>query len=214
DRGTEQARRLVGFGSPEHALQTRRESAAVAAAGEQRAHVELIDSRVAQHLGYLAADDAERETLGDRGLAHARVADEQRIVLGTPAQDLDGALDLEVPPDQDVDLALLGLLVEVRAVGGKRLATLPGSPIVRFLGAAHPPLLAHSGTLGDAVADVVDRIEPRHVLLLQEEYGMGLPLREQSYEHVGAGHLAATGTLDVDGRALDDPLEAGGRLGV
>ena len=42
----------------------------------------------------------------------------------------------------------------------------------------------------------------------------GLPLREQSYEDVGASHFAAPGALDVDGHALDDSLETGGGLRV
>ena len=43
---------------------------------------------------------------GDRGLADAGVADEQRIVLLPPAQHLDGAIDLGVAADQRVDLAV------------------------------------------------------------------------------------------------------------
>ena len=53
-------------------------------------------------------DDPERQALGDRGLADAGVADEQRVVLRAPAEDLDGALDLVVAADQDVDLARRG----------------------------------------------------------------------------------------------------------
>ena len=62
--------------------------------------------------------------------------------------------------------------------------------------------------------DVVHRVEPRHVLFLQEEHGVRLALGEQGHQHVGAGDLLAAGRLDVDRGALDDPLEAGGRLGV
>ena len=41
---------------------------------------------------------------------------------------------------------------------------------------------------------------------------MALALAEQGDEHVGAGHLVAAGALHVDRGALDDALEAGGRL--
>jgi hypothetical protein len=64
------------------------------------------------------------------------------------------------------------------------------------------------------VADVVDRVVARHVLLLQEIGGVALALGEDRDQHVGAGHLLAAGRLDVDHRALDHALEAGGRLGV
>ena len=43
---------------------------------------------------------------------------------------------------------------------------------------------------------------------------MRLALGEQRHQHVGAGDLLPAGRLDVDRGALDDPLEAGGRLGV
>ncbi len=43
---------------------------------------------------------------------------------------------------------------------------------------------------------------------------MALALGEDGNEHVGAGHLLASGRLHVDDGALDDALEASGRLGV
>ena len=43
---------------------------------------------------------------------------------------------------------------------------------------------------------------------------MALALGEDGDEHVGAGHLLAAGRLDMDDGALDDALEAGGRLRI
>ena len=43
---------------------------------------------------------------------------------------------------------------------------------------------------------------------------MRLALGEDGDQHVGARDLLAARRLDVDVGALDDPLEAGGRLGV
>ena len=71
-----------------------------------------------------------------------------------------------------------------------------------------------AGTLGDAVTDVVHRVVAGHVLLLQEERGMSLALGENGDKHVGAGHLFAARRLDVERGALDDALEAVGRLGL
>ena len=64
------------------------------------------------------------------------------------------------------------------------------------------------------MADVVDRVVAGHVLLLQEIGRVALALGEDRDEHVGAGHLLPAGRLDVDHRALDHALEAGGRLGI
>ncbi|MHC2800886.1 hypothetical protein ACVMII_000632 [Bradyrhizobium diazoefficiens] len=64
------------------------------------------------------------------------------------------------------------------------------------------------------MADVVDGVVARHVLLLQEVCGVALALGEDRDQHVGTGHLFATGGLHVDHRALDHALETGGRLGI
>ena len=70
------------------------------------------------------------------------------------------------------------------------------------------------GPLGDAVADVIDGVVARHVLLLQEIGGVALALGEDGDQHIGAGDFLAAGRLHVDGGALDDALEAGGGLGL
>ena len=68
--------------------------------------------------------------------------------------------------------------------------------------------------LGDAMADVVYGIEPRHLLLLQEEDRMAFALGEDGDQDIGARHFLAAGGLHMDGRALEHPLEAGGGLGL
>ena len=88
-----------------HRLQPLLEIAAIARAGQQRAHVEREDGGVVQHFRHFALDDAPRQAFGDRGLADAGIADIERVVLGAPAQDLDGALDLGLAADQRIDLA-------------------------------------------------------------------------------------------------------------
>ena len=49
--------------------------------GDQRAQVERDDPLVLQRLRHIAADDPLGEPLGDRGLADARLADQDRVVL-------------------------------------------------------------------------------------------------------------------------------------
>ena len=199
-------------------LQPLLEIAAIAGAREQRAHVEREHGGRRQHFRHFAVDDALCEAFGDRGLADAGFADEQRIVLLPAAQHLDGAVDLGVASDHRIDLAVARLLVEVDAVSLERLALLLGILVALGLGflvdAAHRARLGNAGPLGNAVADVIDRVVTGHVLLLQEIGGMALALGEDRDQHVGAGHFLAAGRLDVDHRALDHALESGGRLGV
>src|SRR5262249_22286851 len=110
-------------------------------AGEQRPHVERVDRGVEQYLGHLAADDAACQPFGDRGLADPGLADIKRVVLRAPAQDLDRAVDLGLAPDQRIDLAALGLFVEVDAIGVERVmpALLPLLAALLLLGALDPP---------------------------------------------------------------------------
>ena len=65
---------------------------------------------------HVAIDDAQRQAFGDRGLAHARFADQHGIVLGAAGEDLDGAADLLVPPDDGIELAGAGEFGEIAGV--------------------------------------------------------------------------------------------------
>ncbi len=206
-----------------HRLQPLLEVAAVAGAGQQRAHVQREDGGARQHLRHVAFDDALGQALGDRRLADARVAHIERVVLGAAAQDLDGPLDLRLAADQRIDLPGHRLLVQVHAVVRQRVLVPPVRLLLPLLlrvslrlaaGAGDRALGRSAGRLGDAVADEVHRIEPGHVLQLQEIHRVAFALGEQRHQHVGPGHLVAAGGLHVDRRALHDALEPGGRLRV
>jgi|GEM_PF-5686136 len=89
----------------EHGLQPLLEFAAIFGAGDQRAEIERHQLLALQAFGHVAIDDAERETLGNRRLADAGLADQHRIVLGAARQHLDGAPDFLVAADHRVELA-------------------------------------------------------------------------------------------------------------
>ncbi len=72
-------------------------------------------------LGHVSVDDPLREPLDDRGLPHARLADQDRVVLRAARQDLDHAPDLLVAPDHRVELPGLGGLGQVATELGKCL---------------------------------------------------------------------------------------------
>ena len=189
----------------EHGLQALLEIAAVLGAGDQRAEVERVDDRVGQHFGHVAFDDALGQAFGERGLAHAGFAHVERVVLATAAQHLDGAFDFVGAADQRVDLAGEREVVEVAGEFGERVALV-------FALLALPRLvlglrfLAFAGA-GDAVREIVDDIQPRDVLLVQEIDGVRILFAVDGDQDVGAGDfLLARGLHVVDG-ALQHALE-------
>ena len=121
----------------EHGLQPLLELTAVLRAGDHRADVERDEALVAQALGHVALDDAAGEALGDRGLAHAGLTDEHRVVLRAPRQHLDDAPDLLVAADDRVELALARVLGEVAAEPLERLVLLLGVLARDPVAAAH-----------------------------------------------------------------------------
>ena len=202
---------LFEFGH--HRLEAFLEITPIARSGQQGAHVEREDRRAFQNVRHLLLDDTPGQSLGNRRLADARIADVERIVLGPAAENLNGPLDLMRPSDQGIDLAPLGLGVQIDAVGVQRLATLLDHLLaLLFLGALDRSALFLAGHLSDSVANVVDGVQPGHLLLLQEVDRIGFALAEDGDQHVGARHFLATGVLDMDGRALQDALESGCRL--
>ena len=108
------ARLLVQF--REHALQALFKVAAVLGAGNERAHVQGPNGAVRKHIRHFAFGDETREAFGNSRFAHARLAHVERVVLAATAENFDGALHLKLTPDERVDTAFGGELVEVGAV--------------------------------------------------------------------------------------------------
>ena len=64
------------------------------------------------------------------------------------------------------------------------------------------------------MADIIDGVVARHVLLLQEIGGMAFAFGKNRDQHIGAGHLLASRRLHVNDGALNDALKTRRRLGV
>jgi hypothetical protein len=107
------ALRVLDLG--QHRLEPLLELAAVLGAGEQGTDVERDHAPVAQRLGHVARDDSLGESLHDRRLADAGIADQYRVVLRAPREDLDDTPDLLVAADDRVELAGAGVGREVAA---------------------------------------------------------------------------------------------------
>ncbi len=116
-----------------HLLEALLEFAAVLRTGDERRQVERVDLLVLQQLGHVAGGDARRQALDDGGLADAGLADQHRVVLRAPREDLHDPLDLGLATDDGVELALGGELGQIAAelveqLGGLlALALLPGA---------------------------------------------------------------------------------------
>ena len=102
-------------------LQPFLELAAVFRTGHQGTHVEGEDRLVPQALRDIGAHDPLGQPLDDRRLAHAGVTDQNRVVLGLSAQDLDHPTDLGVPADHRIKIDGAGLGDQVTAVFLQRL---------------------------------------------------------------------------------------------
>ena len=96
-------------------LQPLLELAAVLGAGDQGGQVEGVDLLVLEQLRHLVGRDPLGQALDDGGLADAGLADQHRVVLGAPGEDLHDALDLVHAADDRVELALGGELGQVAA---------------------------------------------------------------------------------------------------
>ena len=100
----------------EHRLEAFLELAAVLRAGDQGAKVQGHHPSLPKPIGHVAAHDALGQALGDGRLADPRLADEDRVVLRSAAQDLDDATDLLVAADHRVEHALACRIGQVTAV--------------------------------------------------------------------------------------------------
>ena len=120
----------------QHGFQAFFELAAELRAGDERTHVERQNALVLEALRHFAVEDALRQSLHDGGLAHARLADEHRIVLGAALQHLHRAANLLVAANHRIERAGLGAFGEIDGVLGERLAGVFGAGVAYRLAVA------------------------------------------------------------------------------
>ena len=135
----------------------------------------------------------------DRGLADAGLADEGRVVLLLPAQDLDDPLDLLLAPDDRVELARPGRVGEIDAEGidGRRLR----GPF-RLLGGTDRRRLRQDAD--DLVADLVE-VHPER---LEDTRGDPLAFADEAEEQVLRADVVVAEAARLVDRQLDDALRA------
>lgn len=113
-------------------LQPLLELPAVLGTRHHAGQVERDDALALQGVGDVSGHDALGQSLDDRGLADARLADEHGVVLGPPRKDLDGLLDLLGPSHDRVEPPGLRLFRQVASElvqGRRRLVRLCGTVV-------------------------------------------------------------------------------------
>ena len=196
----------------DHRLEPFLEIAAEPGAGEQRRRVEREHLRAAQLRRHVVLEQPARQPLGHGGLADTGIADEHRVVLAPPAENLERTLQLLGASDQRVELAACGTVGQIDGERRERVARRggairPGARVGRF---GRGAVARHGRYLRDAVRDVVQDVEPCDVLRLQQLRRVGVRLLENGREHVPEPDLVLAGALHVQDRSLQDPLEREG----
>ena len=167
---------------------------------------------VLENIRYLVLHNAARQPFRNGSLAHAGLANQQRVVLAAPTQGLDDALQFQVASNQWIDLAGQRLCIEVQRVVAQRAALARRFNLCLGLGRGF--LFADLCGLVDAVGDVVHHIQARDVALVEEIHRVRFLFAKQGHQDVGAVDFLLVGRLHVQDGALDDALETDRRLGV
>ena len=176
------------------------ELAAVLGAGHERPDVERQDALVQEDVRHVAGDDPVGQALGDRGLADARLADERRVVLRLPAEDLDDPLDLLLAPDDGIQLARARGLGQVDAerIDGRGLGA-----ALRLLGRPD------RGRLGEDADDLVADLVQVDAEALEDAGRDAFALADEAEEQVLRADVVVAEAAGLVDRQLDDPLGAG-----
>ena len=149
--------------------------------------------------------NAQRQTFGERRLAHARLADEQRVVLAPPAEHLDHPLELERPADQRIDPPFGGSRDQIRG-DRPRADRCWAAPDHR-----RSPARPASRSVG-AVRDHAEQRQAIDALGAQEIRRVALLLAQDEHEQAAAVHVRGARHRGVHHRLLHDAVEAERRL--
>ena len=82
----------------------------------QGTHIERIDLFVFQVLWYITSQDTVGQTLHDSGLTRTRFANQDRVVLGASAQNLQHTANLFISANHRVELAAMCCLIQVDGI--------------------------------------------------------------------------------------------------
>ena len=144
-----------------HRLDPLFELASVLGTGNHHCKIQNHDSLVGQNLGHFAVDDTLREAFDNRSLANARLAQQNRVVLGSSAKNLRSAFNLTFATDNRVQLSLTSQFGQIptEAVQSGCLALAGFSRLARLTAGSGPFTTAaftHFGALHAVAQQIQD----------------------------------------------------------
>ncbi len=107
----------------DNGLETLFEVAAEPRAGQQGAGIEREDLGAFEQVRDVVVEEARRESFGKSRLADAGIADEHRVVLTAPAQNLHCPLELVAAADERVEFPSASACRQVRGIRRQRIAS-------------------------------------------------------------------------------------------
>ena len=189
---------------------------AVFRAGHDQRQIQSQNPLVGQKTGHVAVGDLLGESFDDGRLAHARFADQHRIVLRSPAQNLDETLQFVIAADEGIQRSIRGRLGQIAAefAQQRRLLRLRRG---RPLGGGARDLLAHRRQAQTAVMQNLGReafLLPEHAkqevlgpdVLVAQPFGFFGRKGENPLAFVTQGQIHARGNLLPDRRLRLDLL--------
>src|SRR6185503_9998679 len=190
----------------EHMFDALFEITAIPGSGDQRTQIQCVDLRRLQHLRHMALLNPQREAFGQRRLADARLADQQRVVFPATAEYLNHALDLERTSDQRIDLPLRGAGDEIGRERLERIRVRPGGAVSTG---------RHRLGIGlRAVRDHAKEQQTLDALRSQEVGGVAVVLLQQKDEQAAGVYLLRARDRRVHHRLLNDSVETNRWFGL
>ena len=198
--------------------------AAILGAGHDQRKIQRQNALVGQERRHVAFGDALRQAFHDGGLAHARLADQHRVVLGAAAEDLHHALQFVIAADQRVERVVHGGLRQVAAEFGQQRAFL-GAVGGHLFGLRTRQFFANGG---EAQAALVQDLGGEALLLAQQAqqqvlgadvlvvqaFGLFRAIGQHALAFVAQRQIHRSGNLFANGGVAFDLLANGFHRGV
>ena len=205
-----------------HRLDAFLKLAAILGARDHEGEIERDHAFVEENFRHIAFDDFLGQTFHDGRLAHARFTEQNRIVLGTAAKDLDNPFDFVFAADHGIHFALAGnfrqITTESLECGGFNLAFFltglgTGLAGLFFLGGFARRLL-FTGLGGEVRIEFSQRLLPGfldvHIQTAQHARGHAITFAEQPEQQMFGAHVGVIEILCLFLRQRDHLFDARG----